>query len=92
MPKRALVSSSRGAVFTTTSEKAMVKNISDTPAGMVAVLLAARRSKDEQLEALARAELIQRWDIFVRFGKDFGRDFRKEHEQEEARKLLEASK
>ena len=68
--------------------KQMIRTLSNTPAGMVAVLLSAKRSGDEALESTARSELIQRWDIFIKFGSDFGRDFRVEQEQDAASKLL----
>ena len=69
-------------------KKGWPKHICDTPAGCVGVLISAKKSDDKQLEALARAELIQRWDVFVRFGKDFGRDFKEEAERQEQQNVL----
>ena len=68
--------------------KGWPKHICDTPAGCVGVLISAKKSDDKQLEALARAELIQRWDVYVRFGKDFGKDFREESERQEQQDVL----
>lgn len=46
----------------------MAQTLSDTPAGLVAVLVAAHKAGDSTLEASARAELKKRFDIVVRFG------------------------
>ena len=55
------------------------KTMYDTPVGLVAVLVAARRSGDRVLEATARDELKERYGITVKVGKDFLDKWRKEH-------------
>ena len=46
----------------------MDQTLSDTPAGLVAVIVAAKKAGDPVLEASARAELKRRFNIKLVFG------------------------
>lgn len=48
------------------------KTLSETPAGLVAVAIAARRSGDTTLEAASLAELKRLFDVTIIFGGALG--------------------
>lgn len=48
----------------------MVKSLCETPAGLVAVVIAARHSGDEILEADCKAALRERFGIRLTFGSE----------------------
>lgn len=61
-----------------------MRSLASTPAGLVATIVAARRSGDTTLEAGAVLDLYSRFDIRLSFGANFERRIQAECDAAEA--------